>query len=64
MRTSLVHIPSAFTEDQQQAHREAYEREMFHRHNAGVVRLDDLSWPWEVRMAVEARLTQRFGKRG
>lgn len=63
MRTSLARAPSSFTPEQQIARQEAYESDLWHRFGAVVIRIDDLSWPWELRTAAEAKGIQRFGKR-
>lgn len=59
IRTSLQRAPSGMTEAQQQARTAAYERELWRRKGAVVVRLDDREYGF----VADAIGTARFGKR-
>ncbi len=62
MRTSLQNVPSTLTPAELATRAEAFERELWHRHRAVVVRLDrPEGLPRLVTMSIEAWAKGRFG---
>lgn len=62
VRTSLERTASSFTADQLAERQAEFERELWLRHRAFVVRMNDRTIPRLITMAVEAIAMVRFGK--
>lgn len=62
IRTSLARSPSSFTSEQQASRQDAYERELWLKHGAIILRPERIANDW-LRRAVVNEAIKQFGPR-